>query len=101
MTNQTIQQPKIDQKRSAIASLVLGIISIILYLIPGLFLFFGMNPMSPPSILNIVFLSPLLDLLGLILGILGLKSTKRNFAIAGIILCLVGLLVPLYYFLFY
>jgi len=99
MRNQTLQQSKPDPKGKAIISLVLGIVSMLLGLLPALFLALGMNPMAPLPILNIVFLLPLVVLIGIVLGILSLKSTKRNFAIAGIILCLIGLLTPLYYFL--
>jgi hypothetical protein len=42
---------------------------------------------------------PLIGIIGIIFGILGLKSTKKKFAIVGIVLCLIGLIVPLYYFL--
>jgi hypothetical protein len=50
-------------------------------------------------VIGIFFISLFVAILGLIFGILGLKSTKKKFAIAGIILCLIGLIVPLYYFL--
>jgi uncharacterized membrane protein len=99
MRNQTLQQPQLDPKGKAIISLVLGIVSILLGLLPTLFLGLGMNPMAPSPILNIVFLLPLVVLIGIVFGILGLKSTKKKFAIAGIVLCLIGLIVPLYYFL--
>ena len=100
MANSINQQSEPDSKRKAIFSLILGLISLILGLFPLLFLFLGMNPMAPSRILNIVFLLPITILVGLIFGIMGLKSTKRNFAIIGIVLSVIGLLVPLYYFLF-
>lgn len=101
MENQITQSPKSNSKGKAVASLVLGVISMTLGLMPEVFLFLGMNPMAPSPILNIVFLLPIVALFGVILGILGLKSTKRNFAIVGIVLCIIGLLVPIIFFLFY
>lgn len=98
--NQITQQPKFDPKRKAIASLIFGIISIS----PNIFLPlladiipFAIAPLLGFYLFLIIFL---FAIIGLVFGILGLKSTKRNFAIAGIVLCLIGLLVPLYYFLF-
>jgi len=95
MTNQINHQSKPDPRGKAVVSLALGILSVIISLLPVLFLLLGMNPMAPSPILNIVFSLPLVVLIGLILGILGLKSTKRNFAIAGIVLCAIGLIVPI------
>jgi len=102
--NQTIQQSKFDPKGKAITALILGIISgfpIITFVLLVEFLHF-IPPMTPMPILNVIFfpILPLIAIVGLIFGILSLKSTKRNFAIVGIVLCLIGLLVPLYYFLF-
>lgn len=101
MTNQTLQQSKSDSEGKAIISLILGVISIS----PNIFLPlladiipFAIAPMIGFYLFLII---SLIALIGLISGILGLKSTKRNFAIAGIVLCLIGLLVPLYYFLAY
>lgn len=63
---QSPQQTLEDRKGSAMASFVLGFFSFI------------------PLVGFITFI------IGLILGILGLKSSKRGFAIAGIMLCIVG-----------
>jgi hypothetical protein len=104
MTNQVNQQPKPNPKGKAVVSLLLGIISgisvITIIIVIELLSRFGGLPMVMP-LAEFVFyrMAPLIAIIGLILGILGLKSTKRNFAIAGIILCLIGLLTPLYYFL--
>jgi len=103
--NQTSQQFKPDPKIKAILSLILGMITggsiIILPLIgrlisPAMILM----PLVPliAFILGVIF--PFFAIIGLILGIQGLKSIKRNFAIAGIVLCVIYLLVLLYYFLF-
>jgi len=105
MTNQINQQSNPDPKRKAIASLVLGIISVglllLLYGIIGATIILGIMEMSGMGVflMSLLFGALLSALVGLILGILSLKSTKRNFAIAGIILSAIGLLVLLYYFL--
>jgi len=98
------KQTKPDPKGKAIASFVLGMVSIIpivlflsIYIIPfgegegghwqrGLFILF----IGFVSIFTMI-----VGLIGLILGIKDLKSTKRNFAIVGIILCVIGLLTGL------
>ena len=106
MPNQLTKQFKFSLEGKAIASFVLGIISLVplatRYLIlPSLHL----SPVLPlflQIVLFIIFIgTPLFSLIGLILGISSLKSPKRNFAIAGTVLCLIGLLVSLYYFLIY
>ena len=98
-----------SSEKNAIISLVLGILSGGLF---GLMILIaeltaryiqvppvGLLEMFGSFLAILVFLFiPLLGIIGLILGIFGLKSAKRNFAIAGIILCSIGLLVPLYYF---
>jgi len=108
MTNQMTQPTKTDPKGKAVASLILGIIGSI----PTILLVLGI---IAPYIIMALYTMPLLIillgwlrkisfillLLGLFLGISGLQSTKRNFAIAGITLCIIGLLVPIIYFLIY
>jgi len=106
MVNQLNQQSNPNPKGKAIASLVMGIISgisvITIIITIELLTRLGALPMTPMPLGEFMFywIDPLIAIIGLILGVLGLKSTKRNFAIAGIILCLIGLLFPLYYFLF-
>ncbi len=101
MANQVTQQIKLNSDGKATASLVLGIISftplIIIEILRRVAPIMELGPL-----INFVFfqLGPLIGIIGLILGVLSLKSTKRNFAITGIVLCLIGLLVPLYYFIF-
>jgi hypothetical protein len=93
------QSKKEDQKGKAIASLILGILSI-LPLIGRFFVIYWIKTIPAGELLtHLLVRAPLLASLGLIFGVLGLKSTKKKFAIAGIILCLIGLIVPLYYFL--
>lgn len=107
MANQNIYQSKFNSKRKifAVASLLLGIISGIFIIIPiilvELLSYLEKLPMAIPLAEFVFFqITPLITIIGLILGIMGAKSTKRKFAIAGIILCVIGLLVPLYYFIF-
>lgn len=79
---QTTQQTKLDPKGKAISSLVLGIISI------PLGIFFGIIGSGLPA------------LLGLIFGTMGVKSTKKTIAVMGIILCIAGLGIGIYWVLF-
>ena len=101
MSNQIKQASKHNSTWRAFTSLILGILTGILIITPFTILLpFGELMELGPVIAFVEFkIVPLLALIGLIFGILGLKSTKKNFAIAGIILCLIGLIVPLYYFL--
>lgn len=102
MTNQTIQPAKSNSKGKAIISLVLGIISISPLIIAKVLIIVVPIPQLGPIVNTLFFqIGPLFAIIGLMLGIMGFKSSKRNFAIAGIMLCVIGLLVPLYYFLFY
>ena len=89
----TNQQPKSDQKGKAIASLILGIISILPLIEAFLF--------PTEAIRYFLIRTPPIAIIGLILGIMGLKSTKRNLAIVGTVLCVISLLVLLYGFLIY
>ena len=75
MNTQTIETQAPERKGFSIASLVLGITSLILWLIPLL---------GFPATIT-----------GLVLGILGRKRGARKMAIAGIILCVITLLLTL------
>jgi hypothetical protein len=79
MTTQNIQHPNSDPKGKAIASLVLGILSII-----------G----APFGLAEFEFIFiPLIGaIIGVILGKIGLKSIKKKLAIIGIVTSGVGLL---------
>lgn len=81
-TQTTDEMPK-DRKGLAIAAMVLGIVSLVLFCIWYISI--------PCAILAIIF------------GILSLKSTKRGMAIAGITTGAIGfvLMVVLYLFLFF
>lgn len=102
--NQNIQRS--DPKDKAVVSLILGIISgtfvIIPVIIVELLSRLGMLPMItiPQGRFIFYLAAPLIAIVGLILGILSLESTKRNFAIVGIVLCIIGLVVPILYFVF-
>lgn len=82
-TQATIEEPKKDKKGLAIAAMVLGIVSLVLFCIWYISL--------PCAILALVF------------GILSLKSSKRGMAIAGVVTGAVGfiLMVVLYVFIFF
>jgi hypothetical protein len=93
------QRVKFNPQGEAITSLILGIVST-LPLIGRIFVIYWIKAIPAGELLaHLLTRTPLIAFLGLILGILGLKSTKKKFAIAGIVLCLIGLIVPLYYFL--
>jgi hypothetical protein len=101
MVNQIKRISKQNSTWKALVSLILGALSGILIMAPFTILlpFGGLMELGPLVAFVEFKIVPLLAFLGLILGILGLKSTKKKFAIAGIVLCLIGLIVPLYYFL--
>ncbi len=61
-----------NESRKATASLVLGIIGMIAWVIP-------------------LFGAPI-NITGLVMGIKGLKSPKRASAVAGVVLCIIGLI---------
>ena len=100
-----------NHKGKAITSLILGIISVIPNFIV-LISFYSLNWQTRflesrvlgfilgLSYMGIGFLIvPLISITGIILGLLGLKSTKKNFAIAGIILSIIDLGTAIYAFL--
>jgi hypothetical protein len=99
--DQTDQYSKFDSKGKAVTSLILGIISII----PGMIVYFapGLQMVNFWRIIGIILwiILPFVALIGVILGIMALKSTKRNVAIAGIVLCGIGLIMPIIYIFFY
>jgi hypothetical protein len=99
MDNQNIQQPKSDPKGKSIASLKIGAINVAILIIPWIIMapsFGHYPPGSLPgetiaSFWTIIY-SPvaiILAIWGFILGVSGLKSTKRNLAIAGIALSII------------
>lgn len=69
----TPQSP--DRQGAAIASFVLGVLNLLSWCIP--------------------FVGFFMALAGIITGIFGIKSTKRGFAIAGIVLSAVGMILSL------
>lgn len=74
-----------DRKGLATTSLVLGIIGMAILLIP-------IVKINGSQVIAWNIFGLLAQIVGLILGILGIKSSKRASAIAGIILCIVGLM---------
>jgi len=65
----------VDKKSQATASLILGIIGLIAWVLP----LFGFP----------------VTIIGLIMGIVGQKSTKKNMAMAGIVLSIIGLVITI------
>ncbi len=100
MVNQTSPQSKHDKK--AILSLVLGSISIGLLLILYVVVFaigvLGLMGIAGIGgfLIMLLLAAPLLAIIGLILGIMGMKSTKKKFAIGGIVLCGICILFTVY-----
>jgi len=103
---------KPDPKGKATASFMLGIVSVtplVVYIPSSLVLFLlgshggGLESASGSLaflVMSLCLLTIIAGPIGLILGVMGLRSTKRNFAMAGIILCIVGLvfLLAVFYF---
>ena len=77
-----------DQKGLATASLVLGIVGIV-----AMFMNISIGNSSVHIIGSLGVISIPVLIIGLILGIFGVKSSKKTFAIVGIILCAVGLIL--------
>lgn len=99
MKNQTTQQPKINSKLWPIASLVSGIITImasLIWFLPGPIMRFFLGNSWQLSFYFWIFIP--LSILGLILGIIGLKSTENKMAILGIIFSIIALLILLSFF---
>jgi len=94
MENQSIvQQPKRDPRGKAITSLVFGAFGLIVSIIFTYFI---------PSVISmiILYVAFIMALIGLVLGISGLRSTKKKLAILGIILCISTLILVLKIFLY-
>lgn len=66
---------KKNYSNKATASMVLGIIGLFAWLIP--------------------IVGAPVNIVGLILGIMSLKSDKRNFAIAGSVMCTIGIILTI------
>lgn len=90
--NLNSQLPKIDQKTKALISLLVGIVLVgawISALVIGIGLDFN-------DVLIVSLAGLMVSTAGVIFGIKGLKSTKKNCAIIGIVLCLLVLLFSAY-----
>jgi hypothetical protein len=100
--NSNNQQPKAEPKAEAISSLILGIISILADLSMIVPVYFRISidignlsvidDIAPYSLFGGWFFPTS----GLVLGIMGLKSTKKKLAITGIILSTIGLMAYIY-----
>lgn len=69
----------------AIRSLIAGLISLVVWLLPELGMLAWLSPMFGVAI----------ALIGLVLGIVGWGSSRRSMAIAGIVTSLIGLVLQL------
>ena len=112
MENQITQSSKPNRKKEAILSLLFGIIS----LINGIGVFYlpiligGLNKPLPSLVVKYIHLygeiktfvivTSLVSLTGIILGKIGLNSTKRHLSVVGITFSVVGLIgILVVYFL--
>jgi len=87
MTNQVNQRHKADPKWKAYASLILGLFGLIVTILFTLlirYFYYG------SVVLFGAFIS---SILGLVLGVGGLDSTKKKIAIFGLIMCLSALIL--------
>lgn len=98
--NINTQQIKPDPKEKAIASFVLGIISVIATVAVWLL---GEISTVEFGMLLVFFVTPVIviaGVVGLVIGISGLRSTKKSFALIGITLCLIMILFFLKLYVF-
>ena len=117
------QQPKPNPKGKAVASLILGVITIILFSSWLVEFWCSISPVdsigcylhritlriisafptgSTGVIIVIIYILQIsfLPIIGFILGILGLKSTKKNLALIGIILCAISFIGEIIFLLY-
>ncbi len=90
--NSNTQQPKLFRYQ-AVYSLILGIISIILPYIIIAIQGTGISHGSALVFLLGMIVAVICAIIGLILGIKGLKSDGKKLAIAGITVCAIGLII--------
>jgi hypothetical protein len=95
-------EPKPDPKRKAIASFVLGVVSMIPFLELFVHFFFKISLpfISFLFIPLVMILAPYTTgIIGFFLGRDGLKSSKKNFAKAGIALSIIGIVSYILFFM--
>src|SRR3989344_8238902 len=80
----------INSEKRAFISFVLGIVSNLYYFLLWVFLM-GESPLAG-TLLSFFFVVSFLIPIGIVSGIIGLKSKKINFAIVGLSLCSLALL---------
>ena len=73
-----------EHKNFALWSVILGIIGILV-----------MVPITNLIIFRAPFYGPPIQIIGLLLGVKGIKSSKRKLSIAGIVLCSIGLVLTI------
>ena len=97
---ENLDQPKPDPKGKAIASFCLGAISTLIFLFyscPNAMTNMDDPEHLPPTLLSMLLFT-IVSPIGLMLGIKGIRSTERTYAIVGIVLSMITLL-PLALFL--
>lgn len=96
MNNNSIPQLlKSDQKIKAITSFLLGIILLGSWAIA----FIKSLGLDLIGVMIVSLGGSVISILGVIFGVQGLKSSKRNLAIIGIVLCLLVLFFSIYIFI--
>lgn len=88
-----------DLKGKAVASFIIGIIGIspqiLTWLFDGIDFFFEIPSIIWYLLFYLGRASFLFGIVAIILGVMGIKSSKRNYSIAGIILGFIALLSPI------
>lgn len=110
MNNSKNQHSKPDPKPEAIAALTLGTITIFLALILvvayclDILMVYVWGPWEPFTLLAVIagfsfYWDWLFSSVGVVLGIMGLKSTKKKTAMIGIILSSMALVIDIYMYI--
>ncbi len=94
MNNQITTPSKINPNKKAVASLVVGIISVL----GGIGAIYIYGSYDWGGIILIIYL--LFPMAGLFFGKIGISSTKKGLAIVGIILSIIGLVGTISFYLF-
>ena len=89
------KQPK-PVRHQTVYSIILGVISIILPYIIIIIQGTGTSHGSALLFLFSMLLALACAIVGLIFGTKGLKSTRRKLAVAGIVLCAIGLIIVIW-----
>jgi len=102
MTSQINHHLKSHSNWKATISLLFGVLSLIPFIFLGLIIIEVIQkpiPIPAAPLIDLILFpgAPLIALSGLIFGIKGLKSKKKNMAMVGIVFSTIGLLVSIIY----